>query len=83
MVHAKVNSAFAKFFLIADYQQICHRFLYRTEEDHQESLSLMQYCHYDLAYMYFYSERPEHFAARRFKDDIPEESKEKKIAGND
>ena len=34
-------------------------FCTETEEDHQLSLSLMEYCKYDLAYMYFYSERPE------------------------
>ena len=47
-------------------------FCTETEEDHQQSLSLMEYCRYDLAYMYFYSERPGTLAARRFTDDIPE-----------
>jgi len=54
-------------------------FCTETEEDHQQSLSLMQYCHFDLAYMYFYSERPGTLAARRFKDDIPEEVKKKRL----
>ncbi|UEG48905.1 tRNA (N6-isopentenyl adenosine(37)-C2)-methylthiotransferase MiaB [Ferruginibacter lapsinanis] len=54
-------------------------FCTETEEDHQESLSLMEYCKYDLAYMYFYSERPGTLAARRFKDDIPEDVKKRRL----
>lgn len=54
-------------------------FCTETEDDHQESLSLMRYCHFDLAYMYFYSERPGTLAARRFKDDIPEEVKKRRL----
>jgi tRNA-2-methylthio-N6-dimethylallyladenosine synthase len=54
-------------------------FCTETEEDHQESLSLMEYCNFDLAYMYFYSERPGTLAARRFKDDIPEEIKKRRL----
>ncbi|GAB2817085.1 MiaB/RimO family radical SAM methylthiotransferase [Ferruginibacter profundus] len=54
-------------------------FCTETEEDHQESLSLMRYCQYDLAYMYFYSERPGTLAARRFKDDIPEAVKKRRL----
>lgn len=54
-------------------------FCTETEEEHQESLSLMEYCEYDLAYMYFYSERPGTLAARRFKDDIPEEVKKRRL----
>ena len=54
-------------------------FCTETEEDHQESLSLMDYCEYDLAYMYFYSERPGTLAARRFKDDITEDIKKRRL----
>jgi tRNA-2-methylthio-N6-dimethylallyladenosine synthase len=54
-------------------------FCTETEEDHQESLSLMRYCQYDLAYMYFYSERPGTLAARRFEDDIPEGVKKRRL----
>ncbi len=54
-------------------------FCTETEEDHQQSLSLMRYCQYDLAYMYFYSERPGTLAARRFKDDIPEAIKKRRL----
>jgi tRNA-2-methylthio-N6-dimethylallyladenosine synthase len=54
-------------------------FCTETDEDHEQSMSLMEYCKYDLAYMYFYSERPGTLAARRFKDDVPEEIKKKRL----
>lgn len=54
-------------------------FCTETEEDHQESLSLMEYCKYDLAYMYFYSERPGTLAARRFEDDVPLDVKKRRL----
>lgn len=54
-------------------------FCTETEEDHRESLSLMEYCQYDLAYMYFYSERPGTLAARRFEDDVPLEVKKRRL----
>lgn len=54
-------------------------FCTETEEDHQQSLSLMEYCKYDLAYLYFYSERPGTLAARRFPDDVPLEVKKRRL----
>jgi tRNA-2-methylthio-N6-dimethylallyladenosine synthase len=54
-------------------------FCTETEADHQESLSLMEYCRYDLAYLYFYSERPGTLAARRFEDDVPLEVKKRRL----
>ena len=54
-------------------------FCTETDEDHADSMSLMEYCKYDLAYMYFYSERPGTLAARRFKDDIPEAIKKARL----
>ena len=54
-------------------------FCTETEEDHGASLSLMEYCHYDMAYMYFYSERPGTLAARRYTDDVPEEIKKRRL----
>jgi tRNA-2-methylthio-N6-dimethylallyladenosine synthase len=39
----------------------------------------MEYCHYDLAYLYFYSERPGTLAARRFEDDVPLEVKKRRL----
>jgi tRNA-2-methylthio-N6-dimethylallyladenosine synthase len=54
-------------------------FCTETEEDHQDTLSLIKYCQFDLAYMYFYSERPGTLAARRFEDDVPEEVKKRRL----
>ncbi|MEE1289261.1 MAG: tRNA (N6-isopentenyl adenosine(37)-C2)-methylthiotransferase MiaB, partial [Bacteroidaceae bacterium] len=46
-----------------------------TEEDHQDSLSLMRLCQYDSAFMFKYSERPGTYASKHFPDDISEEVK--------
>ncbi|MDP4285404.1 MAG: tRNA (N6-isopentenyl adenosine(37)-C2)-methylthiotransferase MiaB [Bacteroidota bacterium] len=54
-------------------------FCSETEEDHQQTLSLFEYCEYDLAYMYFYSERPGTLAERRFEDDVPLEVKKRRL----
>jgi tRNA-2-methylthio-N6-dimethylallyladenosine synthase len=50
-----------------------------TEEDHQETLSLMREVCFDSAFMFKYSERPGTFAARKLADDIPEEVKIKRL----
>jgi tRNA-2-methylthio-N6-dimethylallyladenosine synthase len=54
-------------------------FCTETEEDHQDTLSLMQYAGYDYSYMFFYSERPGTLAARRYQDDVPEEVKKRRL----
>jgi len=54
-------------------------FCTETEEDHQETLSIMDYCQYDLSYMFFYSERPGTLAQRRYKDDVPLEVKKRRL----
>jgi tRNA-2-methylthio-N6-dimethylallyladenosine synthase len=54
-------------------------FCTETEEDHQDTLSIMKHSRYDMSYMFFYSERPGTLAARRYKDDIPEEVKKKRL----
>ena len=54
-------------------------FCSETEEDHQDSLSLMAFSRFDMAYMYAYSERPGTLAARRFTDDVPEEVKNRRL----
>lgn len=46
-----------------------------TEEDHQESLSLMKACGYDAAFMFKYSERPGTYASKHLEDNVPEEVK--------
>ena len=50
-----------------------------TEEDHQQSLSLMRECKYDSAFMFKYSERPGTFASRHFPDDITDEVKVRRL----
>jgi tRNA-2-methylthio-N6-dimethylallyladenosine synthase len=50
-----------------------------TQEDHQETLSLIRDCRFDMSYMYFYSERPGTLAARRYLDDIPETEKKRRL----
>jgi tRNA-2-methylthio-N6-dimethylallyladenosine synthase len=54
-------------------------FCTETEEDHQETLSVIDYCRYDMSYMFFYSERPGTLAARRYQDDVPEEIKKRRL----
>lgn len=55
-------------------------FCTETEEDHQDTMSMMAYAQYDLAYMFFYSERPGTLAARRYQDDVPEDVKKRRLA---
>jgi len=50
-----------------------------TEEDHKETLSLMEYVKYDFGYMFYYSERPNTYAARKMEDDIPLEIKKRRL----
>ena len=50
-----------------------------TEEDHQESLSLMRACGYDSAFMFKYSERPGTYASKHLPDDVPEEVKIRRL----
>lgn len=50
-----------------------------TEEDHQMSLSLMQECEYDSAFMFKYSERPGTYASKNLPDNVPEETKIRRL----
>ena len=50
-----------------------------TEEDHQLSLSLMRECQYDSAFMFKYSERPGTYASKHLPDDVPEETKIRRL----
>ena len=54
-------------------------FCTETEEEHQDTLSLMDLTRYDMAYMFSYSERPGTLAARRYTDDVPEEVKKRRL----
>ena len=54
-------------------------FCTETEEEHQDTLSLMDYVKYDFSYMFFYSERPGTLAARKYADDIPQDVKKRRL----
>jgi len=54
-------------------------FCTENEEDHKDTLNIMEYSRYDFSYMFFYSERPGTLAHRRYKDDVPEEIKKKRL----
>ena len=55
-------------------------FCSETEEEHQETLTMMEYAKYSMSYMFFYSERPGTLAAKKYEDDIPLEIKKKRLA---
>lgn len=50
-----------------------------TEEEHKETLSLMEIVKYDFAYMFMYSERPKTLAERKYKDDVPDDIKKRRL----
>jgi tRNA-2-methylthio-N6-dimethylallyladenosine synthase len=50
-----------------------------TDDEHQDTISIMQEARFDFAYMYMYSERPKTLAERKFKDDVPEETKKARL----
>ena len=54
-------------------------FCTETEEEHQETLSMIEWANYSMSYMFAYSERPGTLAARKFADDIPEEVKKRRL----
>ena len=51
-----------------------------TEEEHQDTLSLMADVRYDHAFMFMYSERPDTYAARKYTDDVPEAVKKRRLS---
>ncbi|GGF07021.1 tRNA-2-methylthio-N(6)-dimethylallyladenosine synthase [Hymenobacter cavernae] len=54
-------------------------FCSETEEEHQDSLTLLDFAQYDMGYNFFYSERPGTLAARKLEDDIPLEVKKRRL----
>jgi tRNA-2-methylthio-N6-dimethylallyladenosine synthase len=50
-----------------------------TEDDHKDTLSLMEYVKYDFGFMFAYSERPGTLAARKMEDDVPEDTKKRRL----
>ena len=55
-------------------------FCSETEEDHQDTLRLMEQVKYEFAYMFKYSERPNTYAQRKFTDDIPDDIKTQRLS---
>jgi len=54
-------------------------FCTETEEEHQDTLSMIEWAKYSMSYMFYYSERPGTLAARKYEDDIPLEVKKKRL----
>lgn len=54
-------------------------FCSETEDEHKDTLTLMDYVQYDFSYMFMYSERPGTLAEKKYKDDIPEEVKKRRL----
>jgi tRNA-2-methylthio-N6-dimethylallyladenosine synthase len=50
-----------------------------TEQDHKDTLSLMEYVKYDFGFMFAYSERPGTMAAKKIEDNIPESTKKRRL----
>jgi tRNA-2-methylthio-N6-dimethylallyladenosine synthase len=55
-------------------------FCTETEEEHQDTLSMVEYANYTMSYMFTYSERPGTLAARKYADDIPEDVKKRRLS---
>ncbi len=55
-------------------------FCSETEEEHQDTLSLMDYVQYDFSYMFYYSERPGTLAEKKYEDDVPLEVKKRRLS---
>ena len=54
-------------------------FCSETEEEHQDTLSMIEFAQYSMSYMFFYSERPGTLAARKYEDDITLEVKKRRL----
>lgn len=60
-------------------QDMISGFPTETEEDHKDTLSLMEHAKYDFGFMFAYSERPGTLAARKMEDNVPEEVKKRRL----
>lgn len=54
-------------------------FCTETEEEHKETLEVIEYAKYSMSYMFAYSERPGTLAARKYEDDVPEDVKKRRL----
>ena len=55
-------------------------FCSETEEEHQDTLSIIEWSKYSMSFMFFYSERPGTLAAKKYEDDIPEKVKRRRLS---
>lgn len=55
-------------------------FCTETEEEHQDTLSMIEWANYSMSYMFYYSERPGTLAQRKYEDDIPLEVKKRRLS---
>lgn len=55
-------------------------FCSETEEDHEETMSMVKWAKYSMAFMFFYSERPGTLAARKYPDDVPLATKKRRLS---
>jgi tRNA-2-methylthio-N6-dimethylallyladenosine synthase len=65
---------------VAISSDIITGFCSETEEEHRDTLEMIEWAKYTMSYMFFYSERPGTLAARKYADDIPEEVKKRRLA---
>jgi tRNA-2-methylthio-N6-dimethylallyladenosine synthase len=64
---------------VAISQDMISGFPTETEEDHQDTLSLMDYVKYDYGFMFAYSERPGTLAGKKMEDDVPADVKQRRL----
>ncbi len=55
-------------------------FCTETEDEHKDSLDIIEYSKYTMSYMFYYSERPGTLAAKKYEDDVPLEVKKRRLA---
>jgi len=70
--HARIKELMPECSISCD---IISGFCTETDQDHQDTLTLMEECQFEFSYMYKYSERPGTLAAKKMSDDVPEEVK--------
>lgn len=76
----KVNRIYEIMPECAISSDIISGFCTETEEEHQDSLQIIEFANYSMSYMFYYSERPGTLAARKYQDDIPEEIKKRRLS---
>lgn len=75
----RVDAIYARIPDCAISSDMISGFCSETEEEHKDTLRMMEYAKYTMSYMFFYSERPGTLAARKYEDDIPLEVKKRRL----